>query len=209
MYSTESQVKSQYDRLAKIYDHRWRVYVSNTLNHLIFYLQKAEQLHGNERVLDLACGTGELERLLLNNYPNLEIVGVDLSDEMLELAKQKLPDLEFIKADAIALPFAEQSFDTVIIASAFHYFESPSIALTEIRRILKPQGKLIIMDWCRDYLLCQLLDLFLKVFDPAHKFCYTQVELHDLLIKVGFEVRAQQKQKLGVFWGVMIAAANS
>lgn len=203
--SIESTVKNQYDRLAEIYDRRWSRYVSDTLNFLIDYLQGSRQISGNEHVLDLACGTGELERMLLNVHSDLKIVGVDISEKMLDMARLKLPNLEFVKASAIALPFPDHKFDMVVTVSAFHYFEQPLDTLEEIRRILKPQGRLIIMDWCRDYWLCQTLDLFLKIFDPAHKDCYSQKELHDLLTASGFDVMEEKKQKLGSFWGIMVA----
>lgn len=201
----EPKVSLQYDRLAEIYDRRWSKYVSNTLNLLTNYLQVSEHLSGTENILDIACGTGELERLLLNTHSQLKIVGVDISEKMLGMARLKLPNLEFIKASAIALPFPNCSFDMAITVSAFHYFDHPIAALEEIRRILKPEGKLIIMDWCRDYLLCQAFDLFLKIFDPAYKECYNQKELRSFLTASGFDIVDEKKQKLGVFWGMMIA----
>jgi ubiquinone/menaquinone biosynthesis C-methylase UbiE len=206
------KVAEQYDRLAEIYDRRWHKYIQDTLSFLIAYLQPnltSKYLLGNERVLDIACGTGELEKLLLDSYPQLQIVGVDISEKMLEIARLKLPNIEFIKASAIALPFDTSSLDMVITASAFHYFERPDLALTEIHRVLKPKGKLIIMDWCRDYWTCKALDLFLKVFDPAHKGCYSQGELQDFLAIAGFKVVNAQKQKLGIFWGIMIATGEA
>ena len=203
--SIESTVKNQYDQFAEIYDRRWSRYVSDTLNFLIDYLQGSRQISGNEHVLDLACGTGELERRLLNLHPDLNVIGVDISEKMLDVARLKLPNLEFVKASASSLPFPDHNFDIVVTVSAFHYFEQPLDTLKEIRRILKPQGKLIIMDWCRDYWLCQALDLFLKIFDPAHKICYTQKELSDLLTTSGLDVIEARKQKLGTLWGIMVA----
>jgi ubiquinone/menaquinone biosynthesis C-methylase UbiE len=201
----ESKVSLQYDRLAVIYDRRWGKYLSNTLSLLTTYLQVSQHLSGTENILDIACGTGELERLLLNTHSQLKIVGVDISEKMLGMARLKLPDLEFIKASAIALPFPDCSFDMAITVSAFHYFDRPIAALVEIRRILKPEGKLIVMDWCRDYWFCQAFDLFLKIFDPAHKECYNQKELRSFLTASGFDILDEKKQKLGVFWGMMIA----
>jgi ubiquinone/menaquinone biosynthesis C-methylase UbiE len=204
----ESKVAEQYDRLAKIYDRRWSRYVSDTLNLLITYLEESRQIIGNENILDIACGTGELERMLLDLYPDLKIVGVDISEKMLDVSRLKLPNLEFVKASAIALPFPDHKFDLVVTVSAFHYFDNPLDTLKEIRRILKPQGKLIILDWCRDYLFCKALNLFLKIVDPVHKGCYTQIELHNLLISSGFEIINQKKQKLGFFWGIMVATGS-
>jgi ubiquinone/menaquinone biosynthesis C-methylase UbiE len=206
--SIESKVSNQYDQFAEIYDRRWSSYVSNTLSFLIDHLQRSQQISGNEHILDIACGTGELEKRLLNVHSDLKIIGVDISEKMLDMARLKLPNLEFVKASAIAMPFPDHKFDMVVTVSAFHYFDQPLDTLEEIRRILKPQGKVIIMDWCRDYWLCHALDLFLKMFDPAHKDCYSQKELRDLLIASGFDVMNEKKQKLGAFWGIMVATGS-
>jgi ubiquinone/menaquinone biosynthesis C-methylase UbiE len=205
---TESTVKEQYDRLAEIYDLRWHSYLTNTLTFLKNYLN----LSGGEMILDIACGTGELERLLLEDFPHLRIIGVDISEKMLDIARSKLadrPNLEFLQASAIALPFQDHSFDLVVTASALHYFEPPVDSLKEMHRILKPNGKLIVMDWCRDYWVCQALDLFLKISDPAHKTCYSQRELRDFLSTSGFEIEDEHKQKFGMFWGIMVATGRS
>jgi len=203
----ESQVKEQYDRLAEIYDRRWHSYITTTLIFLKEYLQ----LSGGEALLDIACGTGELERILVNDYPNLNITGVDISDKMLEVARSKFPDrdrLKFLKASADLLPFPDSSFDFVITASAFHYFDSPIEALREMRRVLKPNGKLIIMDWCRDFWCCQLFDLFLKLVDPSHRNCYTQKELNNFMSKGDFQVSDEKRTRPHLLWEVMIATGT-
>lgn len=74
-----------YDRLAHSYDRRWRYYVDATLEAVV----KAVQFEGHERVLDLACGTGELERRLIARWPKLPLVGLDVSRAMLEQADTK------------------------------------------------------------------------------------------------------------------------
>ncbi|WP_019501302.1 class I SAM-dependent methyltransferase [Pseudanabaena sp. PCC 6802] len=205
--TTESKVKAQYDRVAEIYDRRWRSYLTDTLTFLKDYMN----LSGNETILDIACGTGELERLLIAAHPRLKIVGVDISEKMLEIAQSKFTgdrNIEFVQASAIALPFPDRSFDIIVTANAFHYFEHPAAALQEMCRVLKPDGKVIVMDWCRDYWCCQILDIILKLIDPAHKNCYTQQELHDYLVEAGFDVTAEQRVRLQFLWGMMAATGN-
>jgi ubiquinone/menaquinone biosynthesis C-methylase UbiE len=179
-HMTEAKVCKQYDGLAAVYDHRWSRYISNTLK---FFKGWAE-ISPSDLVLDIACGTGEFERLMLSEYPMQQMVGVDISEKMLAIAHHKLQayaNISFHCASASALPFADQSFDTVVSANAFHYFDDPRGSLAEIKRVLKPEGKVIILDWCKDYLLCRLCDIGLKLFDPAHQQCYTQAEFHRLL----------------------------
>jgi ubiquinone/menaquinone biosynthesis C-methylase UbiE len=202
----EAVVQQQYDHLAKVYDQRWQSYVTNTLN----FLKQWAQIHPQATVLDVACGTGEFELLLLQDHPNQQIVGIDISAEMLAIAKQKLQpysSVSFHQGSVTAIPSANESFDVVICASSFHYFDAPLDALAEMKRVLKPGGKLIILDWCKDFLLCRLCDAALKVFDPAHKQCYTQQEFHNFLATSQFDIQAAKKLRFGWVWGLMVATA--
>ncbi|MCU0533038.1 MAG: methyltransferase domain-containing protein [Hydrococcus sp. Prado102] len=203
---TETEVRQQYDRMANIYDRRWRKYITDTLS----FLKNWVQIPSTATVLDIACGTGEFERLLLNEHPTQPIVGVDISEKMLAIARQKCldyPNVSFEVASASALPFSSNSFDAIVSANAFHYFEEPDAALQEMKRVLKPDGKVIILDWCRDYLLCKICDFFLKVFDRSYQQCYTQAEFHRLLVKAKFNIRRATKVRLGLVWGLMIVTA--
>jgi ubiquinone/menaquinone biosynthesis C-methylase UbiE len=196
-----------YDRLAAIYDQRWLAYIDSTLGFLKNYMQ----VTGDESILNVGCGTGELERLLLADHPQLKLVGVDISAEMLAIARSKFldnPQVELINASAIALPFANQSFDLVVTASALHYFDNPVIALGEMNRVLKPTGRLIVMDWCRDYWYCQVLDLVLKLVETGYKSAYTQTELNNFLDQVGLIGSNPQKFTVPPLWGMMAVTGN-
>jgi ubiquinone/menaquinone biosynthesis C-methylase UbiE len=203
---TEAQVRQQYDQLASVYDQRWNWYVINTLA----FLKTWVNLSASDRVLDIACGTGEFERIVLSENPTQLIVGVDISEEMLAIAHQKLhsySSVSFQVGSASALPFPDQSFDVIVSASAFHYFDDPIAAMTEIKRVLKPSGKVVILDWCKDFLFCRGLDIVLQWTDPAHQQCYTQQELHKFLTSSGFNIDASRKMRFGLFWGLMAATA--
>jgi len=203
----EAKVRAQYDQLATQYDQRWSRYVSNTLS----FLKTWAQIAPTDVVLDVACGTGEFERLILSENPAQQMVGVDISDEMLAIARQKLqhyPNIDFQLASASTLPFSDASFDTVISANAFHYFDDPSVVLKEMERMLKPGGNLIILDWCKDFLVCRICDWVLRRIDPAHQQCYTQTEFHHLLNSTGFEIHQATKVRFGLVWGLMVATAN-
>jgi len=204
---TKTTVREQYDQLAAAYDRRWSSYIFNTLS----FLKNWAQISPQAIVLDIGCGTGEFERLVLSEYPNQQIVGVDISEKMLAIAREKLqayPSVSFRTASTSALPFASKSFDAIISASSFHYFDAPVAALAEMKRVLKPDGTVVILDWCKDYLLCRLCDILLKVFDPAYKQCYTQAEFHHLLERAGFSISRATKVRFGLVWGLMVATAT-
>src|SRR5215212_9454973 len=157
--------QQEYDRLAPEYDHRWRPYIDATLRLVVNVLS----LRGNERILDIPCGTGEIEQRLLARHPSLSIVGVDISAGMLKQAVRKNEGnrCEFVHSDVCHLPFADGTFDRVICANSFHYFPDGRLALDEMKRVLRPGGSLVLLDWCDDFLACKLCSLWLGWTDPA------------------------------------------
>ncbi|MES1025473.1 methyltransferase domain-containing protein [Gloeocapsa sp. BRSZ] len=204
---TETKVRQQYDNIAATYDQRWSHYVGSTLS----FLQAWADISPTATVLDVACGTGEFERLLLADNPQQKIVGVDISEKMLAIAREKCheyPNVSFYTAPASALPFANQSFDAIVCASSFHYFDDPHAALLEMKRVLKPNGRIVILDWCKDYLLCRICDWVLPIFDSAYKQCYTQAEFHSLLTFAGYQISRATRVRFGIVWGLMVATAS-
>ena len=198
----ETLVQQQYDRLADIYDQRWRFYITNTLAFLLEWANITSQ----ESVLDVACGTGEFECLLTAQYPQQRIVGVDFAAKMLAIARRKCenaPNTHFQEASASALPWPEPQFDVVVCANAFHYFEQPEIVLAEMQRVLHLKGRVIILDWCRDFWVCRVCDWILGWIDPAYKRCYSQTELHTLLTEAGYQIQRSQRVRFGWIWGLM------
>jgi len=202
----ERRVRKQYNRIAEAYDRRWRGYVLSTLH----CVEKWMRVQGSERILDVACGTGALEKLLVARYPAQKIVGVDISENMLSVAREKLqayPQVIFQQASASKLPFEDASFDLVVCASSFHCFDDPQASLSEFYRVLKSPGRIILLDWCRDYLLCRLYHVFFKALDPAYRRCYLQKELRELLESSNFRVTSEQKFRVKIVWGMMIFEA--
>ena len=203
---TDPAVRRQHDRLARVYDRRWSRYISQTLT----FLKTWASIPPQAAVLDIGCGTGEFERLVLSEHPEQRMVGVDLSTKMLEIAQRKCqayPNVTFCAASSSALPFSDHSFDMVVSASALHYFDRPEVSLGEMRRVLKPGGSVVIMDWCKDYLLCRLFDVALRLIEPAYERCYTQREFHRLLASAQFDIQSARKVRIDVVWRLMIATA--
>lgn len=106
-----------------------------------------------KRILDLACGTGDFSiEIARHSDPATTVTGVDLSEEMLKVMRHKvsvagLSDrISMEPGDAGALRFEEGSFDRVTIAFGIRNFEDREKALTEILRVLKPGGRLVILE---------------------------------------------------------------
>jgi ubiquinone/menaquinone biosynthesis C-methylase UbiE len=84
-------------------------------------------------VLDLGTGTGSGAAIVVRRFPDARLVGVDLSEEMLDRARANVPGAEFRRADASSLPFADESFDLVTHANMIPFFD-------EVARVLRPGG---------------------------------------------------------------------
>ena len=101
------------------------------------------------RALDLCCGTGDMARALRKQAADSEIVGADFSHGMLTRGKQKLSGnrIYAAEADALRLPFSDQSFDVVISAFGFRNLANYDAGLREIYRVLRPEGQMGILDF--------------------------------------------------------------
>jgi len=102
------------------------------------------------RVLDLCCGTGDMAFALRNQSPEAEITGADFSHAMLKLALRKSSPgrmVNWIEADALQLPFPDESFDLVTSAFGFRNLADYDAGLREIRRVLKPGGEYGILEF--------------------------------------------------------------
>jgi ubiquinone/menaquinone biosynthesis C-methylase UbiE len=110
----------------------------------------AAQLAPGDRVLDVACGTGAVTREALQRIgPGGAVTGLDCSPEMLAVARRKLPDIEFREGRAEELPFGDRSFDAVVCQFALMYFDDRQQALREMRRVLRPGGRVAAAVWDR------------------------------------------------------------
>jgi ubiquinone/menaquinone biosynthesis C-methylase UbiE len=98
------------------------------------------------RVLDVACGTGIVTRTAADRVAaDGRAVGVDLNDAMLTVARRIRTDIEFRRADAAQLPFADESFDTVLSQMALMFFPDRAAAVQEMVRVTTPGGTVALL----------------------------------------------------------------
>lgn len=197
-------VIKQYAKLARDYDSRWSSYVRATSEATIKRLPWSVG-----SILDVGCGTGALLSQLVGKFPDSNIAGVDASSEMLELARSRLPpNVTLDRCWAEALPFDDASFDTIVSCNMFHFIRRPEAALDEMLRVLRPNGTIVITDWCNDYLSCKLCDFYLRWFDPAHFEMYGVSKCRELLEAANACQVTVDKFKITWLWGLMTATAR-
>jgi SAM-dependent methyltransferase len=106
------------------------------------------RIQPGDRVLDVACGTGVLARAVHERVgPSGSVIGLDVNENMLSVAKSKAPEVEWRKANAEKLPFDADAFDAVVSQFGLMFFEDPLTALREMRRVLRPGGNLSVAVW--------------------------------------------------------------
>jgi ubiquinone/menaquinone biosynthesis C-methylase UbiE len=199
------RVRAEYDALAPHYERRWSGYIAASMEET---LKRVHPIKG-ERVLDVGCGTGMLLERIVDQYPDSEVMGVDLSPAMVAQARRRLPQRVTLEAaDAEALPFSTHSFDLVLSVSSFHFWPAPKDALAELRRVLRPGGRLAITDWCDEYLACRICDRILRLVNPAHQRIYGRSECAALLAGAGFQVSSLERYRISWLWGLMTAMAT-
>lgn len=146
-------IKSTFDNEASEYDFTSRA-VNIYFDEALDFLSNSIKLSGKKtKILDVCCGTGILTQKLFEKYPNAEIVGVDFSQEMLNIAKQKLKDKNFkyVLTDVCNIDNMKCLGKFDLIVSSFglhnvHRLKYKTIAMQNIIHLLKPNGLYITCD---------------------------------------------------------------
>jgi len=206
----------KYSRQATHYDRRWNLrWGEATLRAAV----EAVPWNDVGLVLDVGCGTGVLEQAVQPRLrPSLSLIGVDISLPMLRLARQKLNGTDRINwtnSPAEHLPFAGGAFDALICNNSFHYYRQPLPVLQEFRRVLRPDGWLILADWCNDFISCKIGQWALRLAHHAyiHRYALSRIyglkEFEGLLKTAGFRVQSAQRIPLDLGWGIMLLRARA
>jgi len=137
-----------YDIFSHFYDQFIKLHSRDKQENLRKYLFELISLKENDRVLDLCCGTGANLVFMKKYVFNGIYCGIDFSRGMLRKAKEKIPEAILICGDVEYLPFRSEIFDVITYTYAFYELEGDKVekTLNEIKRVLKPEGKLYIME---------------------------------------------------------------
>jgi SAM-dependent methyltransferase len=140
--------------------------------------------------LDLGCGPGTLMQALRAGHPQVRIVGCDLSHALCSRAHARNPGVPVIEGDAEVLPFHDHQFDIVFMTEVLEHLLAPTQALHEIRRVLKPQGRLLLSVPNRDWVKYDRYIVNRTPFQPVDDHWYRVAELRELLMSAGFRLTA-------------------
>jgi ubiquinone/menaquinone biosynthesis C-methylase UbiE len=143
------------------------------------------------RVLDVGCGTGQLATRMRGELPGTCVVGCDFSHGMLRRARARDAHAPWAQGDAGHLPFRDGTFDAIVSTEAFHWFPDPARALAEFRRVLRPEGRLLLaLVNPRFALTGRVVGLVARWLGEPFRWP-TRSELGTALRRAGFHVDAQ------------------
>jgi ubiquinone/menaquinone biosynthesis C-methylase UbiE len=153
-HSTEyrtDEARTEFDRWSKRYDWdplQW-LFFRPSHQMMMQHLEPADRL-----VLDIGCGTGNFAVRVLERLPRVRVIGLDLSSGMLHQAMPRVRSLggsfHVVQGDSEKLPFADSTFDVVTCCHSFHHYPDQKKAVAEMGRVLRDDGKLLIVDGDRD-----------------------------------------------------------
>ena len=137
-------VRRMFDRIAPVYDAMNRVMTAG-LDQRWRRATVRAAVRPDDRVLDACCGTGDLAVAARRSGAG-NVVGVDFSERMLERARRKAPEVEWVQADVLALPFGDASFDSAVVGFGVRNVEDLEAGIRELRRVLRQGGRLGILE---------------------------------------------------------------
>ncbi len=139
-------VRAMFDRIAPVYDAMNRVMTAG-LDGRWRRETAAAVVSPDDRVLDVCCGTGDLA--LASARAGGRVTGLDFSERMLERARRKSGEIEWVQGDALALPFEDDSFDAATVGFGVRNLEDLDRGLGELARVLRTGGRLGVLEITR------------------------------------------------------------
>ena len=194
---TSQEISQKYDRFARWYD--WVEGVPDLLG--VKRLRRRLLRQASGKVLEVAVGTGKNLQYYSGGF---RIIGIDVSREMLNVARKRgarlSTNISFLLGDAEALPFSDHTFDTVVSSLSACTFPEPVIALREMARVCRPDGKILLLEHGRsdrEWLgrwQDRRADRHAKQFG-----CHWNRESLNLVREAGLKVNQAQRVFFGIF----------
>eukprot|EP00521_Asterionellopsis_glacialis_P008328 CAMPEP_0195290280 /NCGR_PEP_ID=MMETSP0707-20130614/6210_1 /TAXON_ID=33640 /ORGANISM="Asterionellopsis glacialis, Strain CCMP134" /LENGTH=243 /DNA_ID=CAMNT_0040350387 /DNA_START=107 /DNA_END=834 /DNA_ORIENTATION=+ len=221
------KIENEYDQAASTYDEKWSSYTKRSIGGALernqcFFQEIDSSINGGKcNVLDVGSGTGAFAFAIHEQFPHWNMTCFDLSEEMLNQAQTKnwssRDNVHFVKGSTNNLPFPDNSFDLVTTISSFHFWDDPGVCLSEIRRVLRPNGTFMLTDWCGDFLSCKMCSVVLRARGYSRESwdIPSQNYVGTLLQKAGFGMKLQESYsiklrmfRIGPRWGMMSFVAT-
>jgi len=218
----KQQIADMFDRIAARYDFLNR-FLSGGID--IYWRRRAiRELGRGGHILDVATGTGDMAIMLTKYLSPVRVTGIDISKGMLEIGRQKIARLKLedrvalMEGDSEAIRFPDNHFDAITVAFGVRNFENLEKGLQEMLRVLKPGGRLVVLEFSQPKTpgIRQVYDLYLRLVAPrvgkmvsssreAYQYLNDSVrafpegeDLVRILDKIGYVRTALRRLSLGI-----------
>lgn len=152
-----------------------------------YVLNELQQLDF-QTILDVGCGTGEILKSIKERYSFVKLYGLDISEEMLKQANDKLKGTAtLILGDAENITLETNSFDLLLCTDSFHHYPNPQQAISEFYRVLKHGKFLLIADYWKPFPIRQIMNLFISYSNEGDVKIYSKKEIIEFLKQGGFQ----------------------
>lgn len=152
-----------------------------------YVLNELQQLDF-KKILDVGCGTGEILKSIKERYSFAQLYGLDISEEMLKQANDKLKGTAtLILGDAENITLETNSFDLLLCTDSFHHYPNPQQAISEFYRVLKHGKFLLIADYWKPFPIRQIMNLFISYSNEGDVKIYSKKEIIEFLKQGGFQ----------------------
>lgn len=156
---TPQKIHLLFDEIAEYYD-KTNNYISFWTHNFVKYLAiKKLNIKKYSTVIDLCCGTGDINKIINKISPKTKVLNLDISTNMLKLAKDKNPNGVFIQGDCTSLAFKDEEFDYITMSFGLRNVENRTKALSEISRTLKKDGKFLHIDFGYHNFISKIFDI--------------------------------------------------
>lgn len=195
---TESQPQNELEQKSISQFDAWTRNWGLKRNWQFFFSSKAIldtiELKNGMSILDVGCASGILLHQISQKMKDVKLNGLDISPQMVILAKERLGESIKIKeGSAHKLPYDDSSFDLVTCATSFHHYPDSQRALSEMFRVLKPGGKVVLLDVFIDGIMrkiaCRMLNI---LFQEKDTHLFTKDEMKNMFRQAGFTRIRQQ-----------------
>ncbi len=183
MKTFNEKSRENYNRKAKDYDNTFDGKFTEKFKKLLL---EEIKIKPNDSILDVACGNGTFLQMVSSKC-DIKGYGIDISEEMIENAKGKCPDMLFEVNGCEYMLFKDQMFDVITVCAAYHHFPDIKAFAREANRVLKQRGRLYIAEVYIPFIIRAICNPFVRLSKAGDVKFYSPKEIQDNFQAYGFE----------------------
>ena len=154
-------------------------------------LRKISSIKNIDKALEIGCGNGNGTKLIKKYFKPKDIIAIDLDEQMIKIAQKRNKDtnVSYKIMDATKLSFPDNHFDVIFDFGIIHHISNWKDCIQELKRVLKPNGEIILEDLSIETFSIGIGKLWRKIFNHPYDYMYTNSQFTQYMSEVGFEIK--------------------